>query len=88
MSAPSKQDTGPVNDDLLHVACYAGHRADEEPRRLYIGGREVAVTEIIDRWLDPDHRYFKLRGEDGGIYLVRHDIIADRWALTQHQRGP
>ena len=57
--------------------------------RLQIdGGREVGVTEIIDRWLDPAHRDFKLRGEDGGIYLVRHDIITDRWALRQHQRGP
>jgi hypothetical protein len=48
----------------------------------------VAVTEIIDRWLDPSHRYFKLRGDDDGVYLVRHDVLADRWTLRLYQRGP
>jgi hypothetical protein len=68
-----RSETDPVADDspLLRVECYAGHRAETEPRRLHIGGRAVAVTEVIDRWLDPHHRYFKVRGDDGGIYLVR-----------------
>ena len=79
----------PVADDspLLRVECYAGHRADTEPRRLFIGGREVAVTEVIDRWLDPLHRYFKLRGDDGGVYLVRQDTLSDQWELTLFDSG-
>jgi hypothetical protein len=72
---------------FLRVECYAGHRADSEPRRLHIGGRAVAVTEIIDLWLDPRHRYFKLRGDDGGIYLLRHDTINDSWEMTQYDSG-
>jgi len=71
----------------LRVECYAGHRADTEPRCLHIGQRQVAVTEIIDRWLDPTHRYFKLRGDDGGIYLVRHDTVMDRWDMTLFDSG-
>ena len=47
----------------------------------------MAVTEIIDRWLDPNHRYFKLRGDDGGIHLLSQDTIEDRWELTLHDRG-
>jgi hypothetical protein len=33
-----------------------------------------------------DHRCFKLRGDDGAVYLVRHDEAADRWELTMFQR--
>jgi hypothetical protein len=87
MNELSEKDTSPEDDQILRVECYAGHRADTEPRRLHIGRREVAVSEIIDRWLDPRHRYFKLRGDDGGIYLLRHDTIEDRWEMTLYDSG-
>ena len=47
----------------IRVECYAGHRGDETPQRLFLGEREVEVVEVLDRWLAPSHRYFKLRGE-------------------------
>ena len=87
MSEPSEKDTGTEDSPFLRVECYAGHRADTEPRRLHIDQREVAVTEIIDRWLDPRHRYFKLRGDDGGIYLLRQDTIEDRREVTMYDSG-
>jgi hypothetical protein len=87
MSEPSEKDACTKDSPFLRVECYAGHRADTEPRRLRIGQREVAVTEIIDRWLDPRHRYFKLRGDDGGIYLLRHDTIDDRWEMNLYDSG-
>ncbi|MEA3643388.1 MAG: hypothetical protein VBE63_26155 [Lamprobacter sp.] len=76
-----------VDDAFLRVDCYAGHRGDSEPLRLHLGQRQVAVTEIIDRWLAPNHRYFKLRGDDGGVYLLRHDSIEDRWQLVLYDGG-
>jgi hypothetical protein len=82
MSEPLEKDSDTDDDTALQVECYAGHRADAEPRRLHIGRRKVLVTEIIDRWLDPRHRYFKLRGDDGGTYLLRQDTIEDRWEMT------
>jgi len=82
MSEPQTEET-----PFVRVECYAGHRADTEPRRLFIGAREVAVTEVIDRWLDPAHRYFKVRGDDGGIYLIRQDTLTDQWALTLFDGG-
>lgn len=85
MSEIPDKETGRVDDSFLRVDCYAGHRGDSEPRRL--GQREVAVTEIIDRWLDPSHRYFKLRGDDGGIYQLRHDSLEDFWHLTLYDSG-
>ncbi len=71
----------------IEVECYAGYRADETPQRLLIGGRRVEVVEVLDRWLAPTHRYFKLRGDDGGVYIVRHDTTANFWELTLFDSG-
>ena len=71
----------------LSVECHAGYRADEEPRRFRLGERSVEVVEVLDRWLDPAHRYFKLRGDDGAVYILRQDTTTDRWELTLFDRG-
>ena len=69
---------------LLTVAveCYAGHRGEQTPRTLILGNRRIAVVEVVDAWLAPDYRYFKLRGDDGNTYLVRHDERSSTWELT------
>jgi hypothetical protein len=71
----------------VRVECYAGHRGEETPRRFFIGEREIAVTEVIDRWLAPDHRYFKVEGDDGDRYVLRHDSARDVWELAVFERG-
>lgn len=71
----------------VRVECYAGHRGEETPRRFYFGEREVSVSEVTDQWLAPGHRYFKVKGSDGATYILRHDVVADRWELTMFERG-
>jgi hypothetical protein len=74
-------------DDRLAVGveCYAGHRGEQTPRTLILRDRRVVVAEVLDAWLAPDYRYFKLRGADGDTYLVRHDARSDNWELTMFQ---
>jgi hypothetical protein len=79
---PDEEKTG-----MLRVECYAGNRADAAPVRFFIGQRAIEVCEIIDRWLDPAHSYFKLRGEDGGIYILHHDQAADAWQMILFDSG-
>lgn len=64
------------------MECYAGHRGEETPRRFHLGDRVLEVAEVLDRWLAPDHRYFKLRADDGGVYLLRHHAESQRWELV------
>jgi hypothetical protein len=66
----------------IAVECYAGHRGEQTPRTLILGDRRIDVAEVVDAWLAPDYRYFKLRGADGHTYIVRHDEGADTWELT------
>jgi hypothetical protein len=66
----------------VRVECYAGHRGEQTPRTLILGDRRIAVAEVVDAWLAPDYRYFKLRGDDGDTYLVRHDERSSAWELT------
>ena len=66
----------------LQVECYAGYRGEETPRRFTIGTRGIEVLEVIDQWLAPDHRYFKVKGDDDGVYILRHDVASNRWELT------
>jgi hypothetical protein len=72
------------DDHLLsvRVECYAGHRGEQTPRAFILGDRRIAVAEVLDAWLAPEYRYFKLRGADGDTYLVRHDQRSDTWELT------
>jgi hypothetical protein len=45
------------------------------------------VADIIDQWYGPDYRYFKLKSDDGGIYILRHEEPAGRWELTMFDAG-
>ncbi len=68
----------------VHVECYAGYRADERPQRFSFGQRNIEVEEIIDQWQGENYRYFKLKGDDGGHYILRHDEASQRWELTMY----
>ena len=71
----------------VRVACYAGYRAEQEPRWFAVGGRRIDVSEIEDRWLSPEHRYFKVHGTEDGLYLLRHDTHSDHWQLQVLRYG-
>jgi hypothetical protein len=72
----------------MHVAveCYAGYKGEQTPRAIVFGERRIAVTEVVDQWLAPDHRYFKIRGDDRAVYIVRQDVASGEWTLTLFKR--
>ena len=48
----------------IQVDCYAGYRGEETPRFIRMANNKIEVIEVVDRWLAPDHRYFKITGDD------------------------
>ena len=62
----------------------------EKLKRIRLDGRVVEIVETIDRWPGRDYYYFKVKGEDGNVYILRLDEARDNWELTmfQSQRLP
>ena len=65
----------------VDVDCHAGYRSEETPRRFRLGERVVEIAEVVDSWLAPDHRYFRVRDTQGDLHILRQDVAADGWEL-------
>jgi len=70
----------------LTVTCHEGSRANERPLRFLLGEKRYEVADVIDRWYGPDYLYFKVRADDGNIYILRCDEINDEWELELFQK--
>jgi len=56
----------------------------DRPKRFRLDGREVEIAENIDRWCGAGYCYFKVKGDDGNLYILRFDEQT-RWELTMFQ---
>lgn len=66
----------------IRVECREDQPGEETPERFKLGQRRIEVVDVTDRWLAPDHCYFKVQADDGGEYILRHDSQTDLWELT------
>jgi hypothetical protein len=57
-------------------------------KRFRLDGRYIEVIENLDRWFGRDYAYFKVRGDDGNLYILRLDEARNAWELTMFQRRP
>jgi hypothetical protein len=69
----------------VHVERDAGDIDIAKLKRFRLDGRSIEVIENIDRWFGPDYAYFKVRGDDGNLYILRLDEARDAWELTMFQ---
>jgi len=65
----------------LQVQCYAGRKADERPVRFRMGDRDYMVEEIVDQWYGPDDQFYKVRADDGNLYILRQNNSDGAWTL-------
>ncbi len=72
----------------LEVDCYSGRIADERPVRFRIDEHEYLVEEILDRWYGPDDAFYKVRADDGNLYILRQETSTPegRWHLVSFRR--
>ena len=73
----------------LRVECYSGHKAEERPLRFQLDGHDHIIEEVLDQWHSPDATCFRVRSDDGDVYLLRHTISPqeDAWTLESFRRG-
>jgi hypothetical protein len=67
----------------IRVECYAGCRGEETPRAFFAGDCRVDVSAILDRWLTPDRRCFRIHGEDGRFYMLEQNVPTGEWQLSE-----
>jgi hypothetical protein len=73
-------------DVHVDVQCYAGRKADERPVSFQLGLHKYMVDELIDQWYGPDDKFFKVCGDDGNLYILRHNLKADEWILESFRQ--
>lgn len=69
----------------VRVETYAGYGGVDMPRRFFFDERRIEVAENIDEWQGADYRYFKVKGDDGNLYILHVDDRRNEWELTLFQ---
>ena len=71
----------------VQVECYAGRKAEERPVRFRLEGHAYEVEEVLDQWYGPDDVFFKVRADDGGVYILRHQtsVPDGEWELVSYR---
>ena len=73
----------------LSVECYSGRKADERPVRFRIDEKQYEVAAVLDQWYDPEHIFYKVRADDGNLYILRQrtSIPEGTWDLVSFRRA-
>jgi hypothetical protein len=70
---------------ILHVESITGTTGLLEPCAFMLGDQRLKVVAILDRWIATRHAYFKLKANDGDIYILRYDEDLAQWEMTLFQ---
>jgi hypothetical protein len=71
----------------LRAESYLDRDGVEKLRRIHFDSRQVEITENIDQWHGPDYRYYKVKADDGDVYILRHSELRAGWELTMYERS-
>ena len=73
----------------LEVDCYSGRKPDERPLRFRLEGRQYVVEELLDQWYDPESIFYKVRADDGNLYILRQQTSSPNgaWDLVSFRQG-
>ena len=55
----------------VEVVCYSGYKVDQRPVGFRLGGRDYSVEELLDQWYGPRDVFFKVKANDGNVYILR-----------------
>ena len=72
----------------LTVECYSSHKADERPIRFNLDRKEYQVEAVLDQWYDPEHIFYKVRADDGNLYILRQETSTPEgaWDLVSFRQ--
>jgi hypothetical protein len=65
------------------VTCYSGQTYAERPVSLIWEGIEHKVKQIEKEWQEPGARLFKVRIEDGRLFILSYNERGDEWSAFE-----
>ena len=70
------------------VECYAGRTGDARPARFQLDEHYYIVESVLDQWYGPEHAFFKVRADNGGLYILRHQtsVPDGEWELVSFRK--
>ena len=73
----------------VRVECYSGFKAEERPIRFNLDGHDYFVEEVLDQWYGPEDAYFKVRADDGNLYILRRAtcVPEGEWSLEAFRQS-
>jgi len=73
----------------VRVECYSGYKADERPVRFWLDEHAYQVEEVLDRWYGTEDAFFKVRADDGNLYVLRQQrsTSEDLWRLEAFRQA-
>ena len=73
----------------LRVQCYSGYKAEERPVRFSIDDHEYVVDEVLDQWYGPEYAWYKVRADDGNMYILKRDTSepGESWDLVSFRKA-
>ncbi len=78
-----------VANHPVEVRCYSGFKANERPLGFTLCDRELSVMDIEGSWFEEDESSrtrrtcFRVRADDGDLYLLSYDEETGDWALRR-----
>ena len=69
------------------VLSRTGRGGRHDPQVFHLGSRRHPVVAVVDEWTEGEHRYFKVRVEDGRRFVLRHDPTTGVWELAAAYGG-
>ena len=74
-------------DHPVEVKCYSGFKANERPSSFTLCEQEYSVMDIEGSWFEEDAAScvrrvcFRVRADDGDLYLLSYDESSEDWTL-------
>ena len=74
--------------ERIQAECYSGSKINERPIAFTYQGHRWGIQEIVDRWYEgdidstrPEIGYFKVKTDDGRIFILRYLSLFDSWSI-------
>ena len=78
-----------VTNHPVDVKCYSGFKTNERPLSFVHCDHEFSVMDIEGSWFEEDEAgcsrrvCFRVRADDGDLYLLSYDENSDEWVLRR-----